>query len=101
MIGKALEKDRSLRYQHASDMRTDLLRVKRDSESGRYQAARSGTAVTSSQAAALQPSGAMASPSSGAVAVAVASSSGVQALEALTSQLGTANAAKKRWPPSA
>jgi tetratricopeptide (TPR) repeat protein len=40
----------------------------------------------------------MASPSSGAVAVAVASSSGVQALEALTSQSGTANAATKRWP---
>jgi serine/threonine protein kinase len=36
VIDKALEKDRSLRYQHASDMRTDLQRVKRDSESGRY-----------------------------------------------------------------
>jgi len=36
VIQKALEKDRNLRYQHASDMRTDLQRVKRDSESGRY-----------------------------------------------------------------
>ena len=35
IINKALEKDRNLRYQHASDMRTDLQRLKRDTESGR------------------------------------------------------------------
>ncbi len=35
IIAKALEKDRSLRYQHASDMLTDLKRVKRDTDSGR------------------------------------------------------------------
>jgi serine/threonine protein kinase/Flp pilus assembly protein TadD len=34
IIGKCLEKDRTLRYQHASDVRTDLQRLKRDSESG-------------------------------------------------------------------
>jgi serine/threonine protein kinase len=33
VIRKALERDRKLRYQHASDMRTDLQRLKRDSDS--------------------------------------------------------------------
>ena len=35
IIGKALEKNCELRYQHASDMRADLQRLKRDTESGR------------------------------------------------------------------
>jgi tetratricopeptide (TPR) repeat protein/TolB-like protein/predicted Ser/Thr protein kinase len=35
IVMKCLEKDRNLRYQHASDVRTDLQRLKRDSESGR------------------------------------------------------------------
>jgi hypothetical protein len=35
VIGKCLEKDRDLRYQHASDIRTDLQRLKRDTESGK------------------------------------------------------------------
>src|SRR5580692_4317659 len=42
IINKALEKDRNLRYQNASDMRTDLQRLKRDSQSGRNSAASSG-----------------------------------------------------------
>src|SRR5881394_631346 len=33
IINKALEKDRSLRYQHAADLRTDLQRLKRDTDS--------------------------------------------------------------------
>ena len=35
IINKALEKDRNLRYQHAADMRTDLQRLKRDTDTGR------------------------------------------------------------------
>jgi serine/threonine protein kinase len=40
IINRALEKDKNLRYQHASDMRADLQRLRRDTESGRQ-----GTAV--------------------------------------------------------
>jgi len=38
IITKCLEKDRNLRYQHAADIRTDLQRLKRDTESGRAAA---------------------------------------------------------------
>jgi len=35
IISKSLEKDRDLRYQSAADLRTDLARLKRDTDSGR------------------------------------------------------------------
>jgi eukaryotic-like serine/threonine-protein kinase len=38
IIGKALEKDRKLRYQNAADIRTDLQRLKRDTGSARVPA---------------------------------------------------------------
>ena len=41
IINKALEKDKNLRYQSATDMRTDLQRLKRDTESARLPAATS------------------------------------------------------------
>ena len=38
VINRALEKDRDLRYQHAVDIKSELLRLKRDLESGRSSA---------------------------------------------------------------
>jgi eukaryotic-like serine/threonine-protein kinase len=44
IISRALEKDRELRYQHASEMRSELMRLKRDTDSGRISS-RSGAAL--------------------------------------------------------
>jgi eukaryotic-like serine/threonine-protein kinase len=48
IIGRALEKDRELRYQHAADMRSELLRLKRDTSTGQ-------AAVTSSEPVPIAP----------------------------------------------
>ena len=45
IMNKALEKDRNLRYQIASEMRADLQRLKRDTDTGRSVAASSGIAA--------------------------------------------------------
>ena len=63
IIDRAMEKDRNLRYQHASDVRAELQRLKRDSTSGRSHASSAGKAEqlsTESQAVAsgVMPKGA-------------------------------------------
>ena len=52
IITKALEKNQKLRYQHASEMRTDLQRLKRDTESGRTAVVGSESRASASVAAA-------------------------------------------------
>jgi serine/threonine protein kinase/Flp pilus assembly protein TadD len=78
VINRALEKDRDLRYQHAVDVKSELLRLKRDLESGRSSAvnpsaesSRSVPAVESAPAVAQRTSGsARAVRSSGSTGIA-------------------------------
>jgi tetratricopeptide (TPR) repeat protein/predicted Ser/Thr protein kinase len=70
IINKALEKDRNLRYQHAADIRADLQRLKRDTDTGRAVAASSGSVAAAPDSGSAA---AVASGSSGRVAPASAS----------------------------
>jgi eukaryotic-like serine/threonine-protein kinase len=58
VINKALEKDSNLRYQHATDIRADLQRLKRDTDSGRtgHQTAQVEIAAASATGPAPMPS---------------------------------------------
>jgi eukaryotic-like serine/threonine-protein kinase len=55
IIDRALEKDREFRYQHASEMRSELLRLKRDKGSGRVTAGSSGTTPAVQETSGSQP----------------------------------------------
>jgi eukaryotic-like serine/threonine-protein kinase len=81
IINRALEKDRNLRYQSAADMRSELQRLKRDTETRRFSAASSGTVAVGPESGSqvAQPP----SPASGSSPVLVpsASSSAVKVAE--------------------
>jgi eukaryotic-like serine/threonine-protein kinase len=64
IISKALEKDRNLRYQHAADMRTDLQRLKRDTDTGRAIAISSGSVPVAQDSPPARPQSGS-SPSAG------------------------------------
>jgi eukaryotic-like serine/threonine-protein kinase len=55
IINKALEKDRNLRYQSAAELRADLQRLKRDTDSNRQVPANAETAVVIPAATHLEP----------------------------------------------
>ena len=69
VINKALEKDKTLRYQAAADIRTDLQRLKRDTESKHSVAAVESDPVASSTATAASTASAAAAEKDPAVSV--------------------------------
>jgi serine/threonine protein kinase/tetratricopeptide (TPR) repeat protein len=78
IINRALEKDREFRYQSARDLRADLQRLKRDTDSGRSAAANSGAAAIVQGSSGLNtPSPNVASGSTGSVATASSATQGV------------------------
>ena len=68
IINKSLEKDRNLRYQHAADMRADLQRLKRDTDTGRAVAAASSGSIAAVQEPPVSSSAVAPAPGSGSSA---------------------------------
>jgi len=106
LINKSLEKDRNLRYQHAADIRADLQRLKRDTDSGRAVAASSASEAAAQEPAA--PAGTLPAPVHSSAKIAAASSaaaipatSGAANISTSTPQIPAAQSgitpARKPW----
>jgi serine/threonine protein kinase/tetratricopeptide (TPR) repeat protein len=80
IINKSLEKDRNLRYQHAADMRADLQRLKRDTDTGRAVAAANSGSVALAGESASSPSAVaqLSAPVSASALASIPSSSSVK-----------------------
>ncbi len=110
IIGKALEKDPRLRYQSSAEIRTDLLRLRRDADSSSRAIPMAADAPSSGQSAVVRDSASqhtpLSTPSASAVsssAPAVASPSSAGNVAALSASAipasGTVPAATaNRWP---
>jgi serine/threonine protein kinase/tetratricopeptide (TPR) repeat protein len=90
IISRALEKDRELRYQHASEMRAELQRLKRDTDSGR-----SAIAAVAEEPAGMAPSSG-ATPTARTSGSARSAAAAVAAPQMPSSQSNLAPA-KRRW----
>ena len=98
IISRALEKDRELRYQSAKDMRAELQRLKRDTQSGHTAAASSGMVGSASSGTVLAAREAM--PFAGAVTPRPASGSAPTLVAVASSSTAAAEvpaAEHRRW----
>jgi len=83
VISKALEKDRRMRYQHAAELRTDLARLKRDTDSSRVSSAAMSTSSSGAvRGLALQPT-----PPTGSAVAAITPASAISAATAASGQV--------------
>jgi eukaryotic-like serine/threonine-protein kinase len=89
IVNRALEKDRELRYQHASDMRSELQRLKRDTDSGRVSA--SAVPVAESGSAIAVGPGASSVP---AISAAATSAASVPAISSSVAPASSANVSR-------
>src|SRR5579859_6569695 len=108
LLQKALDKDRNLRYQSAAELRTDLMRLKREVESGSNPSAFTGIpahdsnrsgAIPAAHSSASTPAVASASVSSVASAAVpgVGSSAAVASISSSGSAVAAAPVASRKW----